>query len=649
MLQGINQALANSSVKLKLSLGFGLVLVLTLAITVTGWLGLDTMIVRSESLSAIAQLSALTKDLRAERIIFRIENTPESASRISARISEIEAHLKGLRDDDNPADVLQMLNKQSEDARSLGSTFANLGQLLQSRDDSRVQMKSLSETVIAAVDQVEADVLKAVSEEQGNTEKLDEFTNILQLRRYMQAALSASQAYLYSGQETFEAAAVKATEGALGEIQEIQEIVSSPSNTSASILDTARKAIEDYRNQLNQLKALQIKTEAAHESMEAMGDSLLTSTADTSTLQTQRRDGEADRSRQMLIGVAMLAIVLGLLAAWLITRQIIVPLQQTLHAAQRIAKGDLSVDIDIRRHDEMGRLQHSMQDMTVSLRKLISGIGDGVTQIASAAAQLSAVTEQTSTGVNNQKSETDQVATAMNQMTSTVMEVARNAEEASEAARQADLQAREGDRVVADAIGQIERLAVEVHNSTRAMGELKQESDKIGGVLDVIKSVAQQTNLLALNAAIEAARAGEAGRGFAVVADEVRGLAKRTQESTEEIEVLIAALQNGTQQVVSTLDASRNLTDSSVELSRRAGSSLESITRTVSTIQSMNQQIATAGEEQTVVAEQINRSVLNVRDISEQTAAASDQTAASSAELARLGAQLQELVGRFRV
>jgi methyl-accepting chemotaxis protein len=646
MLQGINQALANSSVKLKLSLGFGLVLVLTLAITVTGWLGLDTMIVRSESLSAIAQLSALTKDLRSERIIFRIENTPESASRVSARISEIEAHLKGLRDDDNPADVLQMLNKQSEDARSLGSTFANLGQLLQSRDDSRVQMKSLSETVIAAVDQVEADVLKAVSEEQGNTEKLDEFTNILQLRRYMQAALSASQAYLYSGQETFEAAAVKATEGALGEIQ---EIVSSPSNTSASILDTARKAIEDYRNQLNQLKALQIRAEAVHESMEAMGDSLLTSTADTSTLQTQRRDGEADRSRQMLIGVAMLAIVLGLLAAWLITRQIIVPLQQTLQAAQRIAKGDLSVDIDIRRHDEMGRLQHSMQDMTVSLRKLISGIGDGVTQIASAAAQLSAVTEQTSTGVNNQKSETDQVATAMNQMTSTVMEVARNAEEASEAARQADLQAREGDRVVADAIGQIERLAVEVHNSTRAMGELKQESDKIGGVLDVIKSVAQQTNLLALNAAIEAARAGEAGRGFAVVADEVRGLAKRTQESTEEIEVLIAALQNGTQQVVSTLDASRNLTDSSVELSRRAGSSLESITRTVSTIQSMNQQIATAGEEQTVVAEQINRSVLNVRDISEQTAAASDQTAASSAELARLGAQLQELVGRFRV
>jgi methyl-accepting chemotaxis protein len=181
------------------------------------------------------------------------------------------------------------------------------------------------------------------------------------------------------------------------------------------------------------------------------------------------------------------------------------------------------------------------------------------------------------------------------------------------------------------------------------MGKLKLESDKIGGVLDVIKSVSQQTNLLALNAAIEAARAGEAGRGFAVVADEVRGLAQRTQESTEEIEVLIAALQSGTQQVVMTLDASRTLTDSSVELSRQAGTALGHITRTVSTIQTMNQQIAAAGEEQSSVAEQINRSVLNVRDVSEQTAASSEETAASSIELARLGVQLQEMVGKFRV
>ncbi|WP_341960508.1 methyl-accepting chemotaxis protein [Pseudomonas sp. RC10] len=646
MSQGINGALANTSVKLKLALGFGLVLLLTLIITLTGWHGLDAMIERSESLTSIAQLNTMTEDLRAERIIFRVENTAASATSVLDGINEIEAHLGVLRKGDHPADVLDMLARQSDTVRSLETAFNDLSQLLETRDASRLHMDKLSNTVIAAIDQVEADVLKAVSEEQGNSEKLDEFTNILQLRRHIQDALYAAQAYLYSGKETFESAVITAIDEAL---KEVDQIMASPSNTNAAILESARKALEDYRAQLAQLKVLQVKADAAQGSMATLGDTLLESTDKISSLQSQRRDSDADRSRNTLIGVALLAIVLGLLAAWLITRQIILPLHQTLAAAKRIASGDLSVDLDVQRHDEMGSLQQSMQDMTLRLRALISGISDGIAQIASAATQLSAVTEQTSAGVNDQKRETDQVATAMNQMTSTVMEVARNAEEASEAAVQADQQAREGDQVVADAIGQIERLAVEVANSTDAMGKLKLESDKIGGVLDVIKSVSQQTNLLALNAAIEAARAGEAGRGFAVVADEVRSLALRTQQSTEEIELLIAALQSGTQQVVSTLDASRTLTDRSVELSRRAGAALEHITRTVSTIQTMNQQIATAGEEQSVVAEQINRSVLTVRDVSEQTAAASEETAASSLELARLGTHLQEMVGKFRV
>ncbi|WP_371128544.1 methyl-accepting chemotaxis protein [Pseudomonas sp. NFACC13-1] len=234
-------------------------------------------------------------------------------------------------------------------------------------------------------------------------------------------------------------------------------------------------------------------------------------------------------------------------------------------------------------------------------------------------------------------------------MTATVQEVARNAEEASQAAAAADGEARAGDQVVSEAIAQIERLASEVVRSTDAMTVLQQESDKIGSVMDVIKAVAEQTNLLALNAAIEAARAGEAGRGFAVVADEVRGLAQRTQKSTEEIEGLVAGLQNGTQQVAAVMNNSRSLTDSSVALTRKAGESLGNITRTVSNIQSMNQQIAAAAEQQSAVAEEISRSIINVRDVSEQTAAASEETAASSVELARLGSQLQMMVSHFRV
>lgn len=646
MLQSINRALANTSVKLKLSLGFGLVLLLTLAITLTGWHGLDTMIERSESLTSIAQLNAMTKDLRAERIVFRVENTADSASRVVARINEIEAHLVVLRDDAPPADILKLLNSQSDTVRALEATFADLTTLLSARADSRAQLAVLSDEAIKSIGQVESEVLKAVSQEQDSSERLGEFTNIQQLREQVQNARYEVQAYVFSGKESYEIAAITAIDEAL---KEVEQIASDQADGNVSELLTARKTLLKYREHMGQFKDLQVKVEAAQESMEALSESLLTSTGEITALQGQRRDAEATQSRQTLSGVAGLAMLLGLLAAWLITQQIIAPLRLTLSAAARIANGDLSQDLEPGRRDEMGMLQRSMQEMTLSLRKLISGISDGVTQIASAAEQLSAVTAQTSVGVNSQKDETDCVATAMNQMTSTVMEVARNAEEASEAARHADQQARDGDKVVNDAIAQIERLALEVDNSTEAMGKLKLESDKIGGVLDVIKSVSQQTNLLALNAAIEAARAGEAGRGFAVVADEVRGLAQRTQESTEEIEVLIAALQSGTQQVVMTLDASRILTDSSVELSRQAGSALGHITRTVSTIQTMNQQIAAAGEEQSSVAEQINRSVLNVRDVSEQTAASSEETAASSIELARLGVQLQEMVGKFRV
>ena len=419
--------------------------------------------------------------------------------------------------------------------------------------------------------------------------------------------------------------------------------------SDAALIDQQIAAVKVYRDALGALNQVGTNLAPVFARMGAQGDILLNTTQQLIASQSAKRDADSSFAKTLLASIAALALLLGAVAAWIITRQIVTPLQNVLKDVDRIASGDLSQDLEVNRRDELGQLQRSLQQMTTSLRELIGGIGASVIQIASAAEELSAVTEQTSAGVNSQKVETDQVATAMNEMTSTVQEVARNAKEASDAAATADKQAREGDKVVGEAVAQIERLAIEVGNSTVAMSNLREESDKIGGVLDVIKAVAQQTNLLALNAAIEAARAGEAGRGFAVVADEVRSLAQRTQQSTEEIETLISSLKNGTQEVSAVMESSRILTDNSVELTRRAGTSLENIARTVSTIQLMNQQIASAAEQQIAVAEEINRSVLNVRDISEQTAGASDETAASSIELARLGHELDDLVKRFRL
>ncbi|WP_442964772.1 methyl-accepting chemotaxis protein [Pseudomonas sp. GOM7] len=233
-------------------------------------------------------------------------------------------------------------------------------------------------------------------------------------------------------------------------------------------------------------------------------------------------------------------------------------------------------------------------------------------------------------------------------MAATVQEVAHNAEMASHAAKEADREAQQGNEVVQQAVDQVHSLATEVEQSAEAIAALDQESSRISSVLEVIRGVAEQTNLLALNAAIEAARAGEQGRGFAVVADEVRALAKRAQDSTEEIETLIGSLQRMAKGAVQQMESSRSLTQRTVALAGQAGEALARITQSVSTIEQMNQQIAAAAEEQSAVAETINESVTRVRDIGEQSATATEQTAVSSAELARLGVELQGLVRQFR-
>ncbi|WP_373562185.1 methyl-accepting chemotaxis protein [Pseudomonas sp. ICMP 561] len=291
----------------------------------------------------------------------------------------------------------------------------------------------------------------------------------------------------------------------------------------------------------------------------------------------------------------------------------------------------------------------AMQQMGAGLSGIVSGLQAGIDQLASSAHSLSAVTEQTNREVSHQQEETEQVATAMNQMTATVHDVARNAEQAALAAQSADEKVDSGQTVVRQSLQRIEQLASSSASAIDSIENLSNEIQNIGTVLGVIKSVAEQTNLLALNAAIEAARAGEQGRGFAVVADEVRALARRTQQSTEEIERLVSSLRSGASASVAQIQSSGELVRLAVSDALQTESALGSIAAAVSMIQQMNQQIAAAAEQQASVAEEINRSVTNIRASADQSALAMRGNAASSTELASLGTELKGMVGHFRL
>ena len=639
----MNSWFANISVNLKLGLGFGLVLLLTALLALTGWNSLDSLIQRSNWMSDITRLNSDLTNLRVARLQYMLANgDDDAAGNVQVKLNEFSQQQQRLLKTFKSPENVKLLEEQAQIISAYQVSLNKMRTTYKASATARGDLETTAATALQLIEGINRDVL---SRPDSDSAHLEQYRAASAAKEQLLLVRLEVRGYIADNTAQSEQTALRQLDNALDQARQLNRAL--PNETAR--IQQFEAALSGYRDALNRYKAAIAEIGVARQEMTAQGYDIVNRSEALYKIQLERRDAESAQASTLQLIATLLALLTGIVAAILITRQITRPLRQTLDVVERIAAGDLTHDLRVTRRDEMGVLQQGIQRMGTTLRELISGIRDGVTQIASAAEELSAVTEQTSAGANNQKVETDQVATAMHEMATTVQEVARNAEQASAAATNADSQARAGDQVVAQAIAQIEKLAGEVVRSTEAMAQLQQESQKIGSVMDVIKSVAEQTNLLALNAAIEAARAGEAGRGFAVVADEVRGLAQRTQKSTEEIEVLVAGLQSGTQQVANIMLGSRSLTDSGVELTRKAGTSLESITRVVSDIQSMNQQIAAAAEQQSAVAEEISRSILSVRDVSEQTAAASDETAASSVELARLGNQLQLMVSHFRV
>ncbi|WP_371920976.1 MULTISPECIES: methyl-accepting chemotaxis protein [unclassified Pseudomonas] len=353
-------------------------------------------------------------------------------------------------------------------------------------------------------------------------------------------------------------------------------------------------------------------------------------------------------SAQWIVGLIIaVALITTLLLAWLLTRSITAPIGQALKVARTIAAGDLSQPIVVRGHDEPAQLLTALATMQVQLQTTIRGISESAQQLASAAEEMSSVMEQSTRGLQAQNDEIEQAATAVTEMSTAVDQVAGNAVSSAEASQASDEDSKHGHYQISETINSIQNLVDEVLGASNKAEGLALQAQDISKVLEVIRGIAGQTNLLALNAAIEAARAGEAGRGFAVVADEVRSLAQRTQDSTEEIEQMITGIQQGTQDTVTALNSSAEHAGQTLQRANGAGSALEKITAAISQISQRNLVIASAAEQQALVARDVDRSLVNIRDLSTQTAAGATQTSAASQELSRLAVDLNGLVTRF--
>lgn len=346
-----------------------------------------------------------------------------------------------------------------------------------------------------------------------------------------------------------------------------------------------------------------------------------------------------------IVGIIVLMIALAIM----LTRSIVRPLSEAVAVAERVASGELNQVIEVTGSDEPALLLHALSRMKDSLRETIAGIAAASDQLASASEELFTVTEDTSRGLHQQSAEIDQAATAVNQMTAAVEEVASNAVNTADASEGADQTTREGQQRVNDALQSIGQLVGDVTTTSQEIEQLATSANEISRVLDVIGSIAGQTNLLALNAAIEAARAGEAGRGFAVVADEVRALAHRTQQSTAEIESMITGIQSGTESAVGAMHASKGRASGTLQIAQSAGQALNTIAEAISSINQRNLVIASASEEQAQVAREVDRNLVNIRDLAMQTSAGANQTSAAAQELSRLAVDLNAMVAKFKV